>query len=328
MKRMNNHPSWDRYRKLLAGEFGLELSEPNEQLVLLDGHRLRVDEWLPEQTPVGTLILVHGGGGNGRVLAPFAEPALECGWRVLAPDLPGYGLTESAADFDWDYAEWPSLVARLADEATGPVVLMGLSLGGMTAVAAAQQSDSVNAVIATTLVDPSDADTFAGLARWNWLGRLTLFGMSFMPALLDRLQLPLWFATPLGAMSGNAKLQQYFCSDSLLGGSWKPVRFFRTLHRYKLHSNELKCPLWLAHPGSDDWTPTELSLPVWERIVGDKRLVRLTNGAHLPLEQPAYGELSKAIEDCLSSVLVASARADERIDGGGSNCLAHAKRVL
>jgi pimeloyl-ACP methyl ester carboxylesterase len=57
-------------------------------------------------------------------LAPLADVACGLGWRVLAPDLPGYGLTRPASTFDWDYAEWPAVVAALADEAEGSVVLM------------------------------------------------------------------------------------------------------------------------------------------------------------------------------------------------------------
>src|SRR4051812_48918474 len=41
-----------------------------------------------------TLVLVHGGGGNGRLLAPYAAFASAAGYETIAPDLPGYGLTQ------------------------------------------------------------------------------------------------------------------------------------------------------------------------------------------------------------------------------------------
>lgn len=296
---MQYHPSWQRYKLLLAEQFGICLSEPVERTAVIRGHRLRLDEWCSNGEHQGTVILIHGGGGNGRLLAPFAELARACGWRVLAPDLPGYGLTEPAPTQRWDYAEWPAIIAELADQETGPTVLMGLSMGGMTAVAAAQLSAKVSAVIATTLLDAADCPAFVRAARWPWLGRLTLLGWRLSGGLLDRLMLPLRIVAPLRAMSSNVALQDYFCKDSLLGASWKPVGFFRTLHNYRLARQRLSCPLFLIHPGADTWTPTRFSLEVFARLETEKYFVELSNGAHLPLEQPALSELDAALQDCL-----------------------------
>jgi len=314
MKSMNGTRSWAEYQRILAEDFGITLDpEPRELRLEARGHALRVDCWQPTTEPRGTLILVHGGGGNGRVLAPFAEHAVACGWRALAPDLPGFGLTEPASYFHWDFAEWPAVIAGLAESAAAPVVLMGLSMGGMTAVAAAQMSGRVQAVIATTLLDVSQPALFDRAARWPWLGRVTRLAMAMAPGLLDRLRLPLALATPLAAMSSGPRLQRYFRRDPLLGASWKPVRFFRTAHQFRLASEALPCPLLLVHPGADAWTPTALSLPVFERLRTQKRFVELSNGAHLPLEQPAFQELAAALRECLRDVEGATV-------GGGRQC--------
>ncbi|MBW0152794.1 MAG: alpha/beta hydrolase [Phenylobacterium sp.] len=304
MKRFDNHPSWIRYRDLLAQDFGIEFpTEPQEHHRQIRGHLVRYDEWLPAGAPVGVLILVHGGGGHGRILAPCALPAIACGWRVLAPDLPGYGLTTPASDFDGDYAEWPAVVAEIADQVeAGPVVLMGLSLGGMTAVSAAQMSARVRGLIVTTLLDISDSATFVQVARWPWLGRLSLAAMRTVPALFDRLIMPLGLATPLRLMSRNSALQRYFKRDRLLGGRWVRAKFFRTLHQHRLAHHRLDCPILLAHPGADDWTPVSMSMPPYEKIEGAKSFQLLSNGSHLPAESPAYVELGQAIQAFLGSV--------------------------
>lgn len=308
--------SWTRYRTILAEEFAIRLkTEPVERIVPVRGHRLRIDEWPASGAARGTVILVHGGGGNGRILAPFAEGIAMLGWRVLAPDLPGFGLTEPAPGFDWDYAEWPRVIAALADgvvdgvadsgadgvansgadSGEAPVVLMGLSLGGLTAVYAARQSSNVAGVIATTLLDAAVDEHFIKVARWPWLGRISLLGMAWAPFLVDRIRLPLRLAAPLGAMSANRRMADYFSSDPLIGGSWKPVRFFRTVREYAAPSLRLDCPLLLVHPGADAWTPSAMSLATFERIEGGKRFVELQGGSHLPVEQPAYGELNREI---------------------------------
>lgn len=298
------HPSWLRYRDLLARRFGIVFeSEPLERDQEFRGHTLHIDEWLPKGPSQGTLLLVHGAGGHGRLLAPFAEWAAGLGWRVLAPDLPGYGLTRIHPAWDWDARDWPACVAELADQAvaSGPVVLFGGSLGGVTAIRAAQQCVAVRGVIATTLIDMRDPTSLIQSARWPWLGRLTVHLSRRAPWMLDRLPLPLAFATPIAALTSDRELGRYFETDPLLGRRIIPGRFFRSLHTYvpARADYDLHCPLLLVHPGADAWTPTAMSMPIFASITSEKRLRELSNGAHLPLEQPAYDELRQEVAEWL-----------------------------
>lgn len=295
--------SWTQYRDILKTRFGIVIARtPEETWRTLRSHEVHIDVWAPDGAAKGTMILVHGGGGNGRVLAPLADLAASLGWRVLAPDLPGYGLTRPAPGYRGDYDEWPAIVAQLADETDGPVVLMGLSAGGMTAVFAAETARTVDGVIVTTLFDAGDPAMLMRAARWRWLGALSLLGFTLMPWVIDRLSLPLWLAAPMRAMSSDAQMNDYFARDPLLGQLWVRLRFFRTLHQRKAKRLSPGCPLLLVHPGADAWTPTELSLQVYERIEGPKEFVELSNGAHLPLERPAYDELLASISRFLEGV--------------------------
>jgi pimeloyl-ACP methyl ester carboxylesterase len=303
MRTYQNTQSWTKYRSILKNDFGIVQGDPSrERWRKIRGHKIHLDEWDSEGPTRGTLILVHGAGGNGRILAPFGESAAKFGWRVLAPDLPGYGLTQPSEQFQWDYEEWFTVIAELAESCDGPVVLMGLSLGGMTAVLAAQASKKVSGVIATTLLDLGDPITFVRSARWNWLGVVTLLGIRFIPWIIDRASMPLWLIAPMTKMSGNDSMRRYFNKDRLLGRLWVSSRFFRTIHAQKLTRFHLHCPLLLIHPGADDWTPTELSLAAFEVIEGSKRVFEMTNGSHLPLEQPAFSELQIEVVGFLSEL--------------------------
>lgn len=316
-----NTPSWTDYRTVLAEEFDISLTQdPLESHRDIRGHKVRIDEWRPEGDAKGTLLLVHGGGGNGRILAPLAEPMAGQGWKVLAPDLPGYGLTRPARGYRGEYSEWIAVLAEMADAEPGPVVMLGLSLGGLTAFLAAQQSWRVCGVIATTLLDPSDPAVFVRVACWKWLGRLSLLGMTLAPWVLDRIAMPLSLATPLSAMSSNERMQAYFQNDPLIGANWKTVRFFRTVHQHRVQSWTLDCPLLLVHPGADKWTPTELSRTVFGKVEADKQFIELSNGSHLPVESPAYGELLTHTKSFLDKVLSSypCAIVDEDTERGGS----------
>lgn len=299
--------SWLRYRELLDECFGIRLSqEPEELWTSVRGHRLHVDRWRPSAAAApgapagGTVILVHGGGGHGRILAPVGEFVATLGWQALAPDLPGYGLTRPAPGFAWDYAEWPAVVAELAEACAGPVVLLGLSVGGLTAVHAARRAPRVAGVIATTLLDMSDPAAFVGAARWRWLAAASLLGFRLMPRLTDRIALPLRWVAPMHAMSSHPRMQAYFVDDTLLGARHVPARLFRTLHAHAVDTAPLHCPLLLVHPGADAWTPTALSRSTFDRLQGTKRFRELTNGSHLPAEQPALDELRQEVASALA----------------------------
>lgn len=194
------------------------------------------------------------------------------------------------------------MVAALADDCQGPVVLMGLSVGGMTAALAAQAARGVQGVIATTLLDMSDQATLVRAAKWRWLGEASLLGFRWMPSIVDRLRLPLRLVAPLDRMSSHPAMVDYFENDSLLGRLWVPSLFFRTMHTLHVPHLEPRCPLLLVHPGADNWTPTAMSRAACDRVLGDKRLRELSNGSHLPVELPARLELEQEVTQFLKAV--------------------------
>lgn len=58
----------------------------------------------------------------------------------------------------------------------------------------------------------------------------------------------------------------------------------------------------MLHPGADNWTPTAMSRPAFDRVLGDKRLLELSNGSHLPLELPARLEIEQEVAKFLKAV--------------------------
>jgi pimeloyl-ACP methyl ester carboxylesterase len=99
-----------------------------------------------------TLVFLHGYGESlmswRLVLDRFPRR-----YRVLALDLPGFGLSakpDSSYDFDF-YRRW--LGAVLAQETEGPVVVVGHSMGGQ--LAAALALDHPERVVAAVLLAPA-----------------------------------------------------------------------------------------------------------------------------------------------------------------------------
>ena len=107
---------------------------PSEEWLVVGDYQIHLDRMTGTPSTATTVIMVHGGAGNGRLLLPFAIPLWERGFEVVAPDLPNYGRSIPGAEpitFDM----WVRILSALVDQehARGRrVVLYGLSLGGMT----------------------------------------------------------------------------------------------------------------------------------------------------------------------------------------------------
>jgi pimeloyl-ACP methyl ester carboxylesterase len=95
-----------------------------------------------------TLVMLHG-WMDVSASFQFVVDALGDGWRVVAPDWRGYGLTErAAADCYW-FPDYLADLERVLEEVTArPPVLVGHSMGGNVALLyAGIRPDRVRAVI-------------------------------------------------------------------------------------------------------------------------------------------------------------------------------------
>jgi len=119
----------------------------------------------PEAAGVPVLVLVHAFPLGAQMWEPQFRGAFQ-GWRLLAPDLRGFGgsTDERAEAVDPvidDYAA--DVAALIRDVARGPVVVAGLSLGGYVAFALMRQAPEL--VRALVLADTrAGADSLEGRA--------------------------------------------------------------------------------------------------------------------------------------------------------------------
>jgi pimeloyl-ACP methyl ester carboxylesterase len=133
-----------------ASEFGIPYDGPptvrREFTGLADGRRLSSLAW---GTAAPELVFLHGGAQNAHT---WDTVALALGRPLLAIDLPGHGHSDDGskgfADVTAGAADVAAVIEELAPEARGVV---GMSLGGMTALALARDFPSL--VRALVLVD-------------------------------------------------------------------------------------------------------------------------------------------------------------------------------
>jgi pimeloyl-ACP methyl ester carboxylesterase len=98
---------------------------------LCEGVRTVWHAWGAHQRP--TLVLLHGGSGSWTHWVRNIAPLAGAGWRVLVPDLPGFGdsdLPPGCSDVPQLPAHLHAGLQQIAPQ--GPVSIAGFSFGGMT----------------------------------------------------------------------------------------------------------------------------------------------------------------------------------------------------
>lgn len=297
----DTHPTWRRYQEFFPQ--GLRCgatSTPREVYWRwrdLDVHLDRMDN---PSSPLKVIVL-HGVGAYGRVMAPAAVIAQRYGYETIAPDLPGYGLT-SVPKKRMTYDLWIDCVCDLiaAERArdSRPIVLFGVSLGGLLAYQVAARDRGVVGLIATTLADPCEREVRAGFGRTPWLGLGGLWLLDKLAPLTDGLPLPMAYVSRMHRISNRPELSALVKSDRLGGGSWVPARFLRTLMATPpaIEPEQFEvCPVLLAHPGADGMTDIALSRRFFERLATRKRMVVLDGASHMPIEHPGVDQLEAAV---------------------------------
>ncbi len=116
---------------------------------LPDGRNLNVSD-----TGDGPLLLlVHGSPGEGRAWNRVA-PLLTGRFRVLAPDLPGYGASDPLRDPAGGTAAMAQAIGALVESLGQPVWLAGHSYGGNVALHVALQAAAPDRIRGLALFEP------------------------------------------------------------------------------------------------------------------------------------------------------------------------------
>jgi pimeloyl-ACP methyl ester carboxylesterase len=99
------------------------------------------------------VIALHCSLGSGRQWAKL-QGALGADYRLIAPDISGYGDASGAFDLPLTLAAEVAFLLDRIDAGTGPVHLVGHSYGGAIAFKMATDSPLANRVRSLTLIEP------------------------------------------------------------------------------------------------------------------------------------------------------------------------------
>ena len=133
LKTYQTQTYWKKYQKFFPERAKVtSKNAPDEEWFEWRGASIHIDRY-PCPEAALTIIVVHGAGGYGRLFAPIGLLLRKAGYEVVAPDLPGYGLSKndsSMVGYDVWIQMLSDLVANEYQRNGRRIVLCGGSLGG------------------------------------------------------------------------------------------------------------------------------------------------------------------------------------------------------
>lgn len=89
------------------------------------------------------VLLMHGGGQTRHAWGGTAEALAKAGWRTISLDLRGHGDSGWAENGDYSFTSFAADCIAVCDQLGKPPVLVGASLGGVSAILTEGNSDRV-----------------------------------------------------------------------------------------------------------------------------------------------------------------------------------------
>ncbi len=305
---------WKKYHEFLPANLRFEDGfSPEEHWWEWKGNSIHLD-LMRNPSAKAKFILLHGGGGNGRLLSTFGALFHHHGFEYVAPDFPGFGLSVVAPEYRREYGVWVDIVSDLIDTERRrderPIVLFGGSIGGMLAYHAACRNRNVSAIAATCLADsrmPIVRDSLAKNKLWSRAGYSL---MSFFRPIMSNVNVRASWISNMKHITNDPNFSKIFIDDPYVGKAKINLGFYLSMIEYSPliePENFNNCPVLLVHPEKDKWTPFEFSKMFFDRIAGKKTCILLERAGHYPYEEPGLQQMINAIEDLVNrSLLVGS----------------------
>lgn len=307
-------PAWKALQAFLPERLRLtDASAPQEEYWNHRGHAIHLDRYANPKAPA-KVILHHGVGTHGRQMSMIlGAPLARRGFETVALDNLGYGLTRVAPGARFTYDDWVDLtvdfIAHERARDDRPIILYGLSAGGMLAYHAAAKAPkgALRGIVGMAFLDQRSQrvrDETAhdiltsrlGVPLMGWLAKVGAGGFKY----------PMTLASKMSALANDKAAMKVFLRDRTSAANWVSARFLASYGSYvpAIEPEHFdRCPVLLTQPAEDRWTPLHLSAPFLSRIHRvPVETVMLANAGHYPMEDPGLQQMEDAIVDFIVRV--------------------------
>lgn len=268
------------------------------------GHHIHLDRF-PNPDAAIKVILFHGVGTNGRQMSTIiGAPLARSGFEAVAIDMPGYGVTKVAPGMTVTYDDWVAAASDFIDAELArdprPIILYGLSAGGMLTYHAAARNRKVKGIVGMTFLDQRIQQVSDETAYNKVMNRIGMPPVRLAANIgLGAVKVPMRLVSKMRTLVNDEAALKAFYADSTSAGSWVSLAFLASYSGYvpALEPEQFDiCPILLTQPAHDHWTPLHLSNLFLDRITKVQvHKTMLDNAGHYPIEQPGLRQMHDAI---------------------------------
>ncbi len=296
----SNDNSWKELQSLLPVKNRISQTiKPQERYIKVNGMEIHIDEY--EKNSETTIVVLHGVGGNGRLVSFFSVPLVRAGYNVICPDLPGYGFSKHKRDIT--YTDWIEVGSKIVEAELSKgrkVFIIGLSAGGMLAYNVACNYQNINGLIFTNILDNREEEVRSHSAKNKFQAKYGIRFLNLIPQFIRTIKVPIRMVTNMDRLVNNKEILNVLLKDKVGAGGSVSINFLLTMINSVpiIEPDEFKkVPVLMVHPGNDLWTPVKISEIFFNKIASNKQKVILKNAGHFPVEEPGLTEMENAISD-------------------------------
>lgn len=256
------------------------------------------------------VILHHGVGTNGRLLSLIVgAPLFKRGFEVVSIDMPLYGMSENN-EKSIRYDDWVNISNEFINSEVQrdgrPIVLYGLSAGGMLCYHSAAINGNVKGIVGMCFLDMRDEYVRRIISDTPNLDAV-LIPLAHLLAQtpLGTMKVPMKYISKMSALSNHPQAQAILIRDPCSGGASVPLEFISSFLRYQPAIEPAQfdlCPILLTQPELDCWTPLEASQGFMDKLTVNKEVVILEGAGHYPMKQPGLKQMEHAVVDFINRI--------------------------
>ncbi len=234
----------------------------------------------------------------------LGKPLVEAGFEAVAVDMPNYGMTKNAPGSKISYDDWVSIASDFLnyeqERDPRPIVLYGLSAGGLLTYHVAAINKKVKGIIGMTFIDMRIQQVCDQACLNLFMSRVGVPMAHFaVKAGLASLSIPMALASKMWALCNDATAMKIFQSDKTSAGAWTTMRFLSSYTSYKpeMEPEEFNvCPILLTQPMADKWSPLHIAALFLNKVEKvPVKIVELEGAGHYPVEEKGLKQMKEAI---------------------------------
>lgn len=246
--------------------------------------------WVPADQPRGKVLFLHAVGGSTVTFRLIGPALAEAGYSVLAVDLPGFGFSDLALEFEHSLGERSNLVWSLADRLdteqnsfapADPWVVAGHGMGGRVATQMALDRPGRTRgllLFASDVVDPANPSRFFWLPPYRWAMRAWFENSLYTVEGVEEL-----LTEAYGRPAGETEIDLYAAPLLRENMPHAYVNYARTAGPVDLDLAAVASPSLVVWGANDTWIEAELAGPTAAAL--PNAMLRIVEGAgHLPME--------------------------------------------